>query len=200
MTDSTGKNPCSPHPNAPHGFNRNASHNAGRYVCVCEGWAVPAAATQPEDTVQLTARIGEGAKAALLRCPFCGESNAYAARQDVGAVVRCGNCSARTVSQHSIEGAAIEWNRRAVQNLGANHFLEALQRLTTGKQVSSDAQSVLIGEFYKVAGMFPNYGTAEQDYIDHAKHSCPACGGSGHIDDYNANKAGFGKSNVLLPD
>ena len=29
---------CNPHPDAPHGFNRNASHNAGRYVCDCEGW------------------------------------------------------------------------------------------------------------------------------------------------------------------
>ena len=29
---------CNPHPLAPHGFNRNESHNAGRYVCDCEGW------------------------------------------------------------------------------------------------------------------------------------------------------------------
>lgn len=29
---------CNPHPKAPHGFDRNASHNAGRYVCDCEGW------------------------------------------------------------------------------------------------------------------------------------------------------------------
>jgi hypothetical protein len=29
---------CSDHPDAPHGFNRNASHNVGRYVCTCEGW------------------------------------------------------------------------------------------------------------------------------------------------------------------
>ena len=29
---------CNPHPKAPHGFNRNASHSAGRYVCECEGW------------------------------------------------------------------------------------------------------------------------------------------------------------------
>lgn len=30
--------PCNSHPKAPHGFNRNASHTAGRYVCDCEGW------------------------------------------------------------------------------------------------------------------------------------------------------------------
>ena len=29
---------CNPHPKAPHGFNRSASHNASRYVCECEGW------------------------------------------------------------------------------------------------------------------------------------------------------------------
>jgi hypothetical protein len=29
---------CNTHPKAPHGFNRNASHSAGRYVCECEGW------------------------------------------------------------------------------------------------------------------------------------------------------------------
>jgi hypothetical protein len=30
--------PCNPDPRAPHGFCRNASHSAGRYVCECEGW------------------------------------------------------------------------------------------------------------------------------------------------------------------
>jgi hypothetical protein len=29
---------CNTHPNAPHGFSRNASHNEGRYVCECEHW------------------------------------------------------------------------------------------------------------------------------------------------------------------
>lgn len=33
-----GNTACNPHPDAPHGFNRNASHNARRYVCDCEGW------------------------------------------------------------------------------------------------------------------------------------------------------------------
>lgn len=35
-TDETP--PCKTHPNAPHGFDRNASHNADRYVCECESW------------------------------------------------------------------------------------------------------------------------------------------------------------------
>ena len=33
--------PCKTHPDAPHGFLRNASHNAGRYVCECEHWEEP---------------------------------------------------------------------------------------------------------------------------------------------------------------
>lgn len=38
-TDSKGNAVnCNTHPKAPHGFNRNASHNADRYVCDCEGW------------------------------------------------------------------------------------------------------------------------------------------------------------------
>jgi len=35
------KPPCKTDPRAPHGFLRNASHNAGRYVCECEYWADP---------------------------------------------------------------------------------------------------------------------------------------------------------------
>jgi hypothetical protein len=34
---------CKDHPAAPHGFDRNASHNAHRYVCDCEGWQEPKA-------------------------------------------------------------------------------------------------------------------------------------------------------------
>lgn len=29
---------CNPHPKAPHGFDRNSSHSAHRYVCECESW------------------------------------------------------------------------------------------------------------------------------------------------------------------
>ncbi|NDC48657.1 MAG: hypothetical protein EBZ61_06215 [Micrococcales bacterium] len=32
---------CNPHPDAPHGFMRDASHSAGRYVCECESWEPP---------------------------------------------------------------------------------------------------------------------------------------------------------------
>ena len=29
---------CTTHPDAPHGFDRNGSHNNRRYTCDCEGW------------------------------------------------------------------------------------------------------------------------------------------------------------------
>ena len=35
---STKEVNCSRHPAAPHGFDRTGSHNAGRYMCTCEGW------------------------------------------------------------------------------------------------------------------------------------------------------------------
>jgi len=34
----TDRMQCNPHPDAPHGFLRDASHNEGRYVCECEYW------------------------------------------------------------------------------------------------------------------------------------------------------------------
>ena len=30
--------PCYDHPDAPHGFNRSASHGEDCYVCDCKGW------------------------------------------------------------------------------------------------------------------------------------------------------------------
>lgn len=32
---------CNPHPDAPHGFDRNSSHSEDRYVCECEFWEEP---------------------------------------------------------------------------------------------------------------------------------------------------------------
>jgi len=39
---------CKTDPRAPHGFDRNASHNADRYVCECEGWEPPQEKAQEE--------------------------------------------------------------------------------------------------------------------------------------------------------
>ncbi len=48
--------PCKTDPRAPHGFNRNASHSANRYVCECESW-------EPVDDVNMSQeRVDETAK------------------------------------------------------------------------------------------------------------------------------------------
>ena len=50
----TTEKPCSTHPEAPHGFVRNASYNAGHYVCECSGWT-------PPDPKSLQERLRDGA-------------------------------------------------------------------------------------------------------------------------------------------
>ena len=47
---------CSNHPDAPHGFCRDASHSAGRYVCECEGWEVEQSA---QDYVLICKKCGD---------------------------------------------------------------------------------------------------------------------------------------------
>ena len=43
-----GKVECNPHPDAPHGFDRNSSHSEDRYVCECEHWIAPPTTTEAE--------------------------------------------------------------------------------------------------------------------------------------------------------
>lgn len=47
----------------------------------------------------------------LLPCPFCGSEYPYIVLQDVGGVVQCGSCSARTAS-HFTDHAVRDWNTR----------------------------------------------------------------------------------------
>jgi hypothetical protein len=46
------RNKCNDHPDAPHGMDRSASHNAGRYVCECESW-------EPEEMLELREALEE---------------------------------------------------------------------------------------------------------------------------------------------
>ena len=68
----TGEVPCKTDPRAPHGFDRNASHSADRYVCECEGW-------EPVDAVNMNQeRVDETAK---------GEHEPVAWADKMGAVI-----------------------------------------------------------------------------------------------------------------
>jgi hypothetical protein len=85
---------CNPHPDAPHGFNRDASHGLGRYVCDCEGWEPPTVSQEPQTMPEKTDDVAQETQpdqepvawkhdcAALLqndvelwidRCPHCGK-------------------------------------------------------------------------------------------------------------------------------
>lgn len=53
------KSKCNPHPKAPHGFNRNASHANDRYTCECEGWDAYDAGYQAGVMAGIEASMGE---------------------------------------------------------------------------------------------------------------------------------------------
>lgn len=38
LAEPVQDHPCNPHPKAPHGYLRNASHTEDRYICECEYW------------------------------------------------------------------------------------------------------------------------------------------------------------------
>lgn len=56
---------CKTHPDAPHGFSRNGSHNAHRYVCECESWS-------PEESTIAKDRTDMTTLPPLKPCPLCG--------------------------------------------------------------------------------------------------------------------------------
>ena len=45
---------CKTHPDAPHGFVRNASHTEDRYVCECEYWEEPKVNKQIQELMSKT--------------------------------------------------------------------------------------------------------------------------------------------------
>ncbi len=49
---------CNPHPDAPHGFLKDASNSEGRYVCQCEFWAGPNRRLTKEDIVRMAREVG----------------------------------------------------------------------------------------------------------------------------------------------
>lgn len=50
---------CSTHQDAPHGFNRDASHNYGRYVCDCEGWEPLNVSQEPQTMPKKTDDVAQ---------------------------------------------------------------------------------------------------------------------------------------------
>ena len=96
---------CSKHPDAPHGFDRNASHNADRYVCECEGWEPPE--QEPVAVVEITyGREPECYVTGNINNFPEGVFKLYAAPVDAKAIRECRNPKADEVrayrDEHSV--------------------------------------------------------------------------------------------------
>ena len=94
---------CNPHPDAPHGFDRNASHNMGRYVCDCEGWSPDDMAYQPGGLSmdqEPAAWVGEFAEpkenlpegTPLYTAPPKAENGCVYCNHPLYAGIKCNNC------------------------------------------------------------------------------------------------------------
>lgn len=70
---------CSRHPDAPHGFDRTASHALDRYVCDCEYWSVPEQELEWSGPVPLTSQARE----AVAHVRAFGEKSAMSNLADV---------------------------------------------------------------------------------------------------------------------
>jgi hypothetical protein len=83
---------CNPHSKAPHGFAREASHQAGRYVCECESW-------DPYD-----AGREEGVQA-MLHLGYGDNPNPLTATEIVDCATATYQCDANDVSENDIKFA-----------------------------------------------------------------------------------------------
>ena len=94
---------CNPHPDAPHGFDRNASHSANRYVCECEGW-------EPEQAEQEPFDMDDHPPHRLCECRKCMEY--FTPLPDCDAFAASGKPIAEPVKQEPVGYAAqsvIDW-------------------------------------------------------------------------------------------
>lgn len=71
--------------------------------------------TDDHESLALTTPSGEieMSENELKPCPFCGGAPYGTPSGHPGWVIRCGNCSARTVSDYGRHQAEEEWNRRS---------------------------------------------------------------------------------------
>jgi hypothetical protein len=83
---------CNPHSKAPHGFAREASHQAGRYVCDCESWDPYEAGR--EEGVQAMLHLGYG-----------DNPNPLTATEIIDCATATYQCDANDVSENDIKFA-----------------------------------------------------------------------------------------------
>lgn len=83
---------CNPHSKAPHGFAREASHQAARYVCECESWDPYEAGR--EEGVQAMLHLGYG-----------DNPNPLTATEIIDCATATYQCDANDVSENDIKFA-----------------------------------------------------------------------------------------------
>jgi hypothetical protein len=85
-----GGPPCKEDHRAPHGFLRNASHNADRYVCECEFWSPPEESTEISAEREACARACEAWAADHAQADGCQyeDCDFVAAAIDCAAAIR----------------------------------------------------------------------------------------------------------------
>jgi len=83
---------CNPHSKAPHGFAREASHQAGRYVCDCESWDPYEAGKQ--NGIQSMLHLGYG-----------DNPNPLTATEIIDCATATYQCDANDVSENDIKFA-----------------------------------------------------------------------------------------------
>ena len=137
---------CKTHPDAPHGFLRNASHNADRYVCECEHWeepkmSDPIAWLNPDpDYEQICPEIGYEATYCEQHPKDLGWIPLYAQREWVGLTDEqmLGNLLARIhrdgghyQGTHGVKKACEDAEAKVVGWLSMEHEIESTKEKNT---------------------------------------------------------------------
>ena len=131
IDEMTTEKPCNPHPDAPHGFVRNASHSVGHYVCECSVWT-------PPDPKSLQERLRDGADichARKIYTDFAGIAEEAADRIDL-----LEELNAQLREQNNAVDAACAYLERQIDALEAE--VESLQ--LRNQELAADKE-VLLG-------------------------------------------------------
>jgi hypothetical protein len=144
---------CKTHPDAPHGFMRDASHSAGEYVCECAFWEEPVTFNRNEPMITLKQffetfdyRVTEGSEFGW-SCygPYAYSLTSWNGKHDAGGV--SGNITFDTRTQTVYEVEVCDYTRNRAYRLINPAFVtahkeEAEQRSASPKQAWDDVDFV----------------------------------------------------------
>ena len=133
---------CNPHPDAPHGFDRNASHNAGEYVCECGGWQCQGHAKQQErDETDLLTRLRAGWTPRATPLEFAEAADEIESlRERIKGFIDHNN-------HLSVQMADI-----SIANMRANNFINDLGTVLRDSETPRDEAMEMIRNWYSEGG------------------------------------------------